>query len=62
MSGTPRAASEPETSAEAQMLERNGIVKETFARYRVDGFLYSNVADALAQVRRGSAIRSEARS
>ena len=62
MSGSPSAAPEPEPSAEAQMLERNGSVKELVSRYRVDGFLYSNLADALSQVRRGSAIRSEARS
>ncbi len=61
MSGTPSAAPGHEPGAEAQMLERNGIVKEMVARYSVDGFRYSNIADALAQVRRGSAVRSEAR-
>ena len=62
MSATTSAAPEPDPGAEAQMLERNGIEKETVSHYRVDGFRYSNLVDALAQVRRGSAIRSEARS
>lgn len=53
-------AHEPGSAAEAQMLERNGITREMVAQYRVDAFRYSSLGDALAQVRRGAAGRSEA--
>ena len=43
---------------EEAMLERNGITRVPAHHYHVDGYRYSNLADALAQVRRGSAGRA----
>ena len=40
------------------LMERNGITLVTANQYHVDGYRYSNLADALAQVRRGSARRA----
>lgn len=61
MSAHQAAAPEPGSAAEAELLDRNGIVREYVAQYRVDGFLYFRLGDALAQVRRGAAGRAEAR-
>ncbi len=61
MSAPQGHAPEPGSSAEAEMLDRNGITRETISQYRVDGFRYTNLGDALAQVRRGAGARSDAR-
>jgi hypothetical protein len=43
------------------MMARNGIVCVPANQYHVDGFRYSNLADALAQVKRGAAGRRASR-
>jgi len=43
------------TSAdEAAMLERNGITRITVHQYHVDGFRYSSIGEAMAQVKRAA--------
>lgn len=46
---------------EAAVLARNRITRTTFSRYEVDGYRYTNLADALAQVSRGASGRDTAR-
>ena len=43
--------------AEADLMARNGITRVRADHYDVDGYRYTNLADALAQVRRGAARR-----
>jgi len=48
----------PAEDDEWEVLVRNGIARIPAYRYEVDGYRYTNLADALAQVsRRGSARR-----
>lgn len=39
---------------EAAMLERNGITRIIVHHYHVDGFRYSSIGDAMAQVKRSA--------
>lgn len=39
---------------EAAMLERNGITRTTIHQYHVDGFRYSSIGEAMAQVKRSA--------
>lgn len=48
----------PGDSGEAAMMARNGIVRVPADHYHVDGYRYTNLADALAQVRRGAGQRA----
>lgn len=43
---------------EIAVMARNGIVRIPANRYHVDGYRYTNLADALAQVSRGAGARS----
>jgi len=52
------AAVDAET--EAALMARNGITRVWADRYQVDGYLYSRLADALAQVGRGARGRAAA--
>ena len=45
--------SEPEDPGEAELLSLYGIVKVPAYRYRIGGFSYSSLGDAIAQARRG---------
>lgn len=49
------------TSADLEfaMMERNGITRVPADQFHVDGYRYSNLADALAQVKRGAGARAE---
>jgi hypothetical protein len=44
---------------ESAMMERNGITRVPADQYHVDGYRYTNLADALAQVRRGAGARPD---
>lgn len=44
--------------SEAALMARNGIVRMRADHYHVDGYRYTNLADALAQVRRGAGQRA----
>ena len=46
------------TAEERAVMERNGITLVAANQYHVDGYRYSNLADALAQVNRGSGARA----
>ena len=51
----------PPTTAvddDTALMMRNGIALVQANQYHVDGYRYSNLADALAQVRRASTARS----
>jgi hypothetical protein len=54
---TPRPDDAPDSVHSIAMMARNGIVRVPADQYHVDGFRYSNLADALAQVVRRSAGR-----
>ena len=56
-SGRPTGPDAQDGQAEADLIERNGITRVRADRYHVDGYRYANLADALAQVRRGAAER-----
>lgn len=49
------------TAAELEiaMMERNGITRVPADQFHVDGYRYSNLSDALAQVRRGAGARPD---
>ena len=47
----------PGDSGEAATMARNGITRVPADHYHVDGYRYTNLADALAQVRRGAGKR-----
>lgn len=44
----------PAPDPEAAVMIRNGITRVQADQYQVDGYRYTNLADALAQVTRGS--------
>jgi hypothetical protein len=44
---------------ESAMMKRNGITRVPADQYHVDGYRYTNLADALAQVRRGAGARPD---
>ena len=46
------------TAEERAIMERDGITLVPANQYHVDGYRYSNLADAVAQVTRGSASRA----
>lgn len=54
------AAELPETDPELAVMARNGITRITVHLYRVDGFRYTSLDEALAQVRRGARARETA--
>ena len=47
--------------SESAVMARNGITRIPAYRYQVDGYSYSNLADALAQVNRSAAGRKDDR-
>ena len=49
----------PDGKDEAALMARNGITRVPADHYHVDGYRYTNLADALAQVRRGAGKRAE---
>ena len=53
----PLGSAGPAISADDELatLARNGIVRVPAFHYLVDGYRYSNMADAMAQVARGGA-------
>ncbi|MDQ8756741.1 hypothetical protein RCO27_10925 [Sphingosinicella sp. LHD-64] len=55
------AAEVPETDPDRAVMERNGITRTTSHHYWVEGYRYSNLADALAQVRRSVRAREAIR-
>ena len=54
-----RDANAQDLGAEAALMERNGILRERADRYLVDGYRYTSLADALAQVRRSAVQRAD---
>lgn len=56
----PSGADARDAQAETDMMVRNGIACVRADHYLVDGYRYTNLADALAQVRRGAAGRAAA--
>ena len=50
-----RVAADPDLA----VMHRNGILRVPADQYHVDGYRYSSLADALAQVRRSAATRSK---
>lgn len=44
---------------EADLMVRNGITRVRADQYHVDGYRYTSLADALAQVRRGAGKRAD---
>ena len=65
MAGPPPSGPAPAPGAvqadpDRDLLARNGIVRVAVYQYRVDGYCYANLADAIAQVRRGSLARAAA--
>lgn len=46
------AAGAPETDPDLALLERNGIKRVAAYQYWIDGYRYSNLADAVAQAER----------
>ena len=48
----------PGDSGEAATMARNGITRVPADHYHVDGYRYTNLADALAQVRRRAGKRA----
>ena len=61
--GDMASAAPPGTATAADlefaMMERNGITRVPADQFHVDGYRYSNLADALAQVTRGAGARAE---
>jgi hypothetical protein len=55
--GELESAEERETLA----LALNGIIRVHLSHYLVDGYRYTNLADAMAQVRRSAVPRAQAR-
>jgi hypothetical protein len=53
------AADVPAVEDEIAVMARNGIVRVPANHYLVDGYRYTNLADALAQVNRGARGRAE---
>ena len=53
----PTGAGARDVQDEADLMVRNGITRVRADHYLVDGYRYTNLADALAQVRRGAAGR-----
>ena len=48
------AAEIPDTDPDLAVMERNGITRITAHQYWVHGYRYTNLADALAQVKRST--------
>ncbi|GAA4822478.1 hypothetical protein GCM10023232_19950 [Sphingosinicella ginsenosidimutans] len=46
---------------EAALMMRNGITRTTSSHYHVDGYRYTSLADAIAQVNRGARDRERRR-
>ena len=46
---------------DAAVMARNGITRVTVDQYHVDGYRYSNLRDAMAQVSRGAGARGTGR-
>ena len=55
----PHGTGAPDRQDEAALMVRNGITRVPADHYHVDGYRYTNLADALAQVRRGAGKRAE---
>ena len=55
--GAPPAA---DADTEAALMARNGITRVRADQYHVDGYRYSRLADAMAQVGRGAGGRRAA--
>lgn len=53
------AAETPDLDPEVAVMERNGIIRVPAHQYWVDGYRYTNLADALAQVKRSAGARAE---
>lgn len=49
----------PDPDPDVALMERNGIIRVPAHQYWVDGYRYTNLADALAQVKRGVRARAE---
>ena len=54
------APSAVDADTEAALMARNGVTRIRADQYHVDGYRYSRLADALAQVGRGAGDRREA--
>jgi len=52
MGGRALAAEPLEADPDSALMERNGITRVRVDQYQVDGYRYTNLADALAQVSR----------
>lgn len=52
------AAETPDLDPDVAIMERNGIIRVPAHQYWVDGYRYTNLADALAQVNRSARARA----
>ena len=52
------AAEAPDMDPDVAVMERNGIIRVPAHQYWVDGYHYTNLADALAQVNRSARARA----
>lgn len=59
--GRAAAAETLEAEPDRALMERNGITRVTTYQYRVDGYRYTQLTDALAQVARRSRAEAGAR-
>lgn len=53
------AAEAPDLDPDVAVMERKGIIRVPAHQYWVDGYRYTNLADALAQVKRRVRARAE---
>ena len=57
MDSSPQPPVAAPATDDVAVMARNGITRTEAFYYHVDGFRYSSLRDALAQVARGSALR-----
>lgn len=58
MGGLALAAETPDADLDFALMERNGITRVRADQYHVDGYRYTSLADALAQVSRVARVRA----
>ena len=54
MGGLALAAETPDANPDFALMERNGITRVRADQYHVDGYRYTSLADAVAQVGRAA--------
>lgn len=58
---SPLNAAAPDAERERELIQRNGITVVRADQYHVDGYRYTNLADALAQAARRAATVADSR-